>query len=890
MANTTPQVRHGLLFDQQAVGDSQIAVGSRDWWTWLEANHGGVFRFLHPAGCFSARRERRRGGWYWYAYLKRGGELHKSYLGRSENLTAERLEAVAQSLARRADGAAAPSSSPNTDRKGGLLSQPTRLIGREREIAALAGLLGDPDTRLVTLIGTGGVGKTSIALAVATQLLAHFVDGAWFIDLAAINDPGLVAPTIATGLGVRQTARQPVYESLAEHLGRRRVLLVLDNFEQVLAGALVVADLLASCPGLVVLATSREPLHLRWERHWPVPPLELPALDGRPAVDTLASSPAVALFVERAQAVSPDFALHASNASTVAQICIRLDGLPLAVELAAARVKVLSPALILARLERRLDLAGQDAQDCPPRHRTLRAAIAWSYDLLNDGLQTVFRRLSVFVGGCTVDAAMAICLPGAGTEGERCILDALASLIDKQLVRHEVQPDGTSRYRMLETIREYAQEQLAASGEANDVRRIHATYYLAITQEAAEDQSPRANVLANGLDWELDNIRATLRWSLEAGDIALGLRLIELLTGRWAMLGLHREGREWLASLLARTPELTPERAGGLIAAAYLALRQGDYGVATALLDEALTLVTPLGDARLGARIWMYQGMIAHALGEPSRAMALYQEGLGLLRAAGEKRGMTGLLRNLADLAYEQRALERARALYEETLALARGAHNEHDEAYALRGLAHVARVMGDLRRATDLYSESLLLCRRMEDRRCITFCIEGLACVASRAGVAERATVLFGSAQSLRDTIGVALPPAERADHEREVAAVRAVLDDLHFSALWQRGAAMELEEAVRHALVPMPLEDTGGSRKPAACLPGIALTRREREVAEMIVSGLNNREIAEALVIAEGTAERHVSNILRKLGFSSRTQIAVWATGQGLVPALSA
>ncbi|HEX5690468.1 MAG TPA: LuxR C-terminal-related transcriptional regulator, partial [Roseiflexaceae bacterium] len=285
------------------------------------------------------------------------------------------------------------------------------------------------------------------------------------------------------------------------------------------------------------------------------------------------------------------------------------------------------------------------------------------------------------------------------------------------------------------------------------------------------------------------------------------------------------------------------------------------------------------------AQVLQYQGMIAHALGDPAQAMELYGEARSLLRTTGETHGLTGLLRSLADLAYEQRDLERAGELYEETLATARAIAHWHDEQYALRGLAHVARMSGELRRATDLYAESLLLCRRMHDHRCMTFCIEGLACVASRAGVAERAVVLFGGAQAQRETIGVALPPAERVDHERELGAARKALDDLQFSTAWQRGTAMELEELARYALVPMPLEAPGDARPHNGSAPGMALTRRERTVAELIASGLTNREIAEALVIAESTAERHVSNILRKLGFFSRTQIAVWAIGQGFV-----
>lgn len=376
-----------------------------------------------------------------------------------------------------------------------------------------------PHGRLITLTGPGGTGKTRLALAVAEKLrdgdgTPVFGDGIWFVDLSAITDPALVVPAIVYVLSPPGDQSPPTLERLCARLGAGRMLLVLDNFEQVLDGAVVVSEILAACPNVAVLATSREPLHVRWEQQWPVRPLDLPALEANPCVDELAGNPAVQLFTERARAVAPDFALRTEDAHRVAEICVRLDGLPLAIELIAARVRALSLQSIQARLHQALDLASAHSADRPQRQRTLRDAIAWSHDLLDDTQRMVFRRLAVFAGGCTLESAAAIC-ESEGLDGERRILDVLTSLIDKQLVRHTVEPGGRSRYRMLETIRAFAHERLVASGEIEQVRGRHAAYLLRYATQALEGQEPLANRSENGLDEELDNFRAALQWTLD---------------------------------------------------------------------------------------------------------------------------------------------------------------------------------------------------------------------------------------------------------------------------------------------------------------------------------------------------------------------------------------
>ena len=398
-----------------------------------------------------------------------------------------------------------------------LPAQPTRLLGREREIELIRRLLGDEGVRLLTLTGPGGVGKTRLAVAAAEALLAAFPDGAWFVDLASLADPAAIMPAVAAALGVRDGSGRPVAERVRRQLRGRRLLVVLDNCEQLLpAAGLAVANLLAACPGLTVLATSREPLHLRWEHRLPVLPLGLPDPSPGAAPAALLAAPAVALFVERAQGVWPDFALTAANAPAVAELCRRLDGLPLAIELAAARCNVLPPTALLARLERRLPLPGPGAEDAPERHRTLPAAIGWSYEPLSPEEQALFRRLGVFAGGWTLAAAEAVC---AGEERGLDPLDGLLALLDRSLIHGSGDDDREPRFEMLKILREYALEQLDAAGELEETRRRHAMYYAELAERAAPELfGPRRAAWLDRLDREDDNLRAALGWATERGE------------------------------------------------------------------------------------------------------------------------------------------------------------------------------------------------------------------------------------------------------------------------------------------------------------------------------------------------------------------------------------
>jgi predicted ATPase/class 3 adenylate cyclase len=649
-------------------------------------------------------------------------------------------------------------------RPNNLPAQPTPLVGREREAAAAVALLGRDDVRLLTLTGPGGTGKTRLGLQVAADLLEAFPDGCWFVDLAPLADPALVPSAIASVLGVREEGGRPLAEALADHLRDKALLLVLDNLEQLLpAAAPGIGGLLAACPGLTVLATSRAPLRLRAEREWPVPPLGLPDRARLPPLDRLTQYAAVRLFAERAQAVRPDFAVTTANAPAVAEICWRLDGLPLAIELAAARVKAFPPEALLRRLERRLGALTGGARDLPLRQQTLRGAIAWSHDLLGEAERVLFRRLAVFAGGATLEAAEAV----AGPDGEADVFGALASLVDQSLVRQGegpgALPEGEPRFSMLETIREYGLEQLERSGEAEEAHERHATFFLALA-EAAEGElgGPAQGAWLGRLEDEHANLRAALGWALER-EPGTALRLGGALRGFWEARGHLTEGRGWLERALAGGGGAPAElRAKGLRGAGYLAYRQGDYERAVTQFGEGLALNRALGDRAGIANSLTNLGVVAHRRGEPDRAAALYEEGLGLCRELGDRAGIARSLVNLGAVALDRGEPDRAATLLEESLGLARG--------------------LG----VGDVVLEGL----------------EGLAAVAARAGRPVAATRLLGMADALRGRLGLARWPADQGRHERVAGGVRAALGAEAFAGAHAAGRAVSEEAAVAEAL----------------------------------------------------------------------------------------
>lgn len=595
-----------------------------------------------------------------------------------------------------------------------LPMQPTPLIGRSGDLAAARNWLQHQHLRLLTFTGPGGTGKTRLGLQVAADLLDDFPDGVFFISLASITNPDLVAGAIAQTLGVREAAGQPLAERLKDYLRQKQVLLLLDNFEQVLSSAPLVADLLATCPQLTVLVTSRAPLHLRGEHEFPVPPLALPDARRQFTAETLSQFAAVALFIERALAVKPDFAVTNDNAPAVAEICSRLDGLPLAIELAAARSKVLPPQAMLWRLGRRLSILTGGARDLPPRQQTLRAVLDWSYDLLNDREQTLFPRLAVFAGGFTLGAAEAVC--PATDELKIDLLDGMESLVDKSLVRQDEQADGDVRFVMLETVREYAFERLAQSQEAEALERQHAAYYLRLAAEGSRHlQGPKQGTWIERLEREHDNMRAALRWFITRGEAEQGLRLGAALRSLWAQGGYLSEGRAWLAKLLAMPAALAPAtaRAWAMLAAADLARLQGEDAEARVHIETSLAILRGLGN-RQGVGVALFTlGMVALDQDDEATARSSLEESLAIGQELDLRAGMAEVLgRGLGTLALRQRNYDEARTLYEKALAIFRELKDTRMSAMMLTYLGGAALDEGDYQRAELLCQESLKLTR----------------------------------------------------------------------------------------------------------------------------------------------------------------------------------
>ncbi len=719
--------------------------------------------------------------------------------------------------------------------------QPTAFIGREAEIAAVSARLLDPATRLLTLLGPGGVGKTRLALQVAEAAGQRFPDGVTFVGLAALVDPALVLPTTAQALGVREVAGQTLGDTLATALGYKRLLLVLDNFEQVGAAAEAVQELLAAVPGLSVLATSRAALHIRGERVHEVVPLSVPR-PPLPPPAALSRYEAVRLFIARAGDVQPDFTLTDETAPAVAEICARLDGLPLAIELAAARSRLLSPEALLARLGERLRVATGGARDLPDRQRTLRAAIDWSYGLLEPVERTLFARLAVFAGGRSLEAVETVCDP-AGELGIE-VLDGVQSLLDKSLLRREDGPGREPRLVLLETMQEYAREKLGASGEQGTLRDRHLAWCLALAEEAEPElRGPRQTEWLDRLEAEHDNLRAALSWARQCGAAEAGLRLAGALTVFWFIRGYYGEGQGFLEGALAGgLGGSAATRAKALDAAAHLAYCRDDLGRAAAQSAESLALYRELGDRRGIASALRRAGVIAMGRGDYGRAEALFEESLALCRGLGDKLGIANGLSSLANIAEWPGEPERSAALFEQSLALYRELGDKWGIAYCLAGLGAVRYLQGEYGRAAALFEEGLALCRELGftegvagglgclgmlayhqgdlgkatalltesislsreigDWLPMTAALEALSWVVLARGEPRRATLIGGFVEALCEERSVPVVPLQRADHEGAVQAMREALGEEAFASARAEGRALLLAEAIALAL----------------------------------------------------------------------------------------
>jgi predicted ATPase/class 3 adenylate cyclase len=603
--------------------------------------------------------------------------------------------------------------------------QSTPFIGREQEMATVQHLLRRKDVRLLTLIGPGGTGKTRLGVQVAAELSEDFADGVFFVDLAPISDPTLVVPTIAQTIGIGEASDQTLLERLKEEMQQKQALLLLDNFEQVVVAAPQVADLLSACPQLKVIVTSRQVLHVQAEREFAVAPLALPDPKRLSDLAVLSHYAAVALFIQRAQAVKPDFQLTNANARAVVEICARLDGLPLAIELAAARMKLLPPQSLLGRLGQRLIVLTSGVRDVPARQQTLRNTIVWSYNLLDAAEQRLFRWLSVFVGGCTLEAVEAVCGSLGNDAGH--VLDEVASLIDKSLLQQTEQEGEEPRFVMLETIREYGLECLTTSGEMEDTQRAHAMYYFALAERAASEVTgPQQAAWLERLEREHGNLRAAMSWSLGRGrageSMEMALRLSGTLQRFWMVRGHYSEGRNDLERALAASEGVAASvRAQALNTAGSLAFAQGDNEQAVALCEESLALFRDLGDRRGIAYSLYWLGEAARDRGDLSTARSLIEEALVLFREAGEKERVAWSLSTLGELDSFQGEYTRAHALCGESLVLFRNLENKEGIAFSLFALAKLLFVsQGDPARVRSLLEEELALSRELGNKNAI--------------------------------------------------------------------------------------------------------------------------------------------------------------------------
>ena len=761
----------------------------------------------------------------------------------------------------------------------------TSFVGREREVADVVDLLRQNGVRLVTLTGPGGVGKTRLAVRVAEELGPFFADGVAFVPLAAVREPAVVGAALAQALGVREAGDRPLADALTAFLRDRRLLLVLDNFEHLLDAAPLVGDVLAACPRLKVLVTSRAVLRVSGEHACRVPPLALPDPERTPPITELRRAEAVRLFAERARAAEAGFALDDDTVGAVAGVCVRLDGLPLAIELAAARVTVLPPQAMLSRLETRLSLLTGGARDQPARLRTMRDALAWSYDLLPDPEQALFRRLAVFVGGCTMDAAEAV---GGGPT----VLDGIASLVDKSLVRAEPGSGGGAavapRYGMLETVREYGLEQLTASGEAEAVRARHAAWCLELA--AAAEPSVRCGGRDQArwmtrLDEELGNLRAALGWFQQTGNAAGLLRMAALLDAYWFSRPYLVEARRWVEAGLAGDGEVPAGvRAAALQCALTVACLQGDPAAALRWAEEALSIARGMDDPLSLGRATFGVGEARSFNGDWEGAATSFEEAVPLLRRAGDPTWLANAVASLGDMKLRRGDAAGAVPLIDEAIAIFRTRDDACGVGYALRDRANAALAQGDHALAVQLFVESIAAGGEIGDQLIALDAAAGLAVVALALGPAKPAARLLGAVEAAKEASGFWRPDIP--DHLSRIASARAALGEEAFAAAFDGGRAVPPARVAAEAIaVADGLAGTAAPAKEPSAAERAGLTTREVDVLRLLAEGRSDPEIAATLYLSPRTVQWHVANIFRKVGLRSRTAVAAHAARNGLV-----
>lgn len=753
-----------------------------------------------------------------------------------------------------------------------LPTQLSSFIGRESELAGLRRLLDS--SRLLTLTGAGGSGKTRLSVQLAAQAAPDFPDGVYFVPLAPIRNPELVPSSIAQNIGLQDSSDRPLMVRLLNQLRERELLLVLDNFERLLAAATVVADILKGTHAVRIIVSSRAPLHVTGEQEFPVPPLKLPDPDAIPSVASIAGCESVRLFVERATAAVPGFAITERNAASVAQIARRLDGLPLAIELAAARVKLLPLEAMLPRLERSLGLLIGGARDLPSRQQTLRSTIGWSYELLGGGAKRLLATCSVFRGGASLGTVESVC--EAAVDIGVDVLDGLAELVDQSLLRR-VEGEVAPRFVMLETIREYAAERLAEMPEEASVREAHAAAFRTLAEDASQGMGgPQEKEWLARLEIEHNNIRAAMDWYRQESPTN-ALRIAACMSIFWNMRGHYTEGRARLAALLKEAKESTPIRVDALNAAATLAIDQGDYVDAFDKVHEGFELSRVLNDRRGEGMAALYYGRANIASGRPADAAAYVDTGMALLREVNDPVGVAYAFLYAGLAASFTGRLEVAREAFEEGVGMCRELVFRSLGARALQMLGHTRIELGDLRGAREAFEEALPVSLDLGDRWVVPLELAGFAGLAAKTGRPRQALRLAGAAAACSELGEFRVPTVMQSRLARWLAPARKALGGAA-ERIFAEGKAMNLTDAVASALANEPDQ----AWRPG---PGQELTKREVEIATLVARGLTNREVASRLHLSVRTVEVHVDHVLTKLGFNNRTQLAAWAYEEKLL-----